>query len=238
MQLQMQQAIDDADVVALVIDAREGVTPLDRVFVELLRRKDKPVVLLANKAEGRAGDAGASEAFSLGLGEPIADLGRARRRPVGSLRRARALRGGAGRGRAGRRGRASAGHRGHRPAERGQVDAGQRADRRRADADRPGSWHHPRLDPRRLDLGGPALSPGRHRRHPPQGAGARAAGAALGAGRAARHPAGRGGAAGHGRDPPVRGPGPAAGRPGRARGPRAGLRARQVGPGRGSGRSG
>jgi GTP-binding protein len=72
MQRQMQQAIDDADVVALVIDAREGVTPLDRVFVELLRRKDKPVVVLANKAEGRAGDAGVNEAFALGLGEPIA----------------------------------------------------------------------------------------------------------------------------------------------------------------------
>jgi GTPase len=71
MQLQMQQAIDDADVVALVVDAREGITPLDRVFVELLRRKDKPVVLLANKAEGRAAEAGVAEAFSLGLGEPL-----------------------------------------------------------------------------------------------------------------------------------------------------------------------
>src|SRR5581483_4593720 len=50
------------------IAAREGVTPLDRVFVETLRRKDKPVVLLANKAEGRAGDAGLADAFSLGLG--------------------------------------------------------------------------------------------------------------------------------------------------------------------------
>ena len=72
MQQQMEQAIDEADVVALMIDAREGVTPLDRTFVELLRRKDKPVVVLANKAEGRAGDAGVNEAFELGLGEPIA----------------------------------------------------------------------------------------------------------------------------------------------------------------------
>jgi GTP-binding protein len=71
MQQQMEQAIDDADVVALVVDAREGITPLDRVFVELLRRKDKPVVLLANKAEGRAAQAGVAEAFSLGLGEPL-----------------------------------------------------------------------------------------------------------------------------------------------------------------------
>src|SRR5580700_6793301 len=71
MQQQMEQAIDDADVVALVVDAREGITPLDRVFVELLRRKDKPVVLLANKAEGRAAQAGVAEAFSLGIGEPL-----------------------------------------------------------------------------------------------------------------------------------------------------------------------
>jgi GTPase len=68
----MEQAIDDADVVALLVDAREGITPLDRVFVELLRRKDKPVVLLANKAEGRVGEAGVHEAYALGLGLPIA----------------------------------------------------------------------------------------------------------------------------------------------------------------------
>jgi GTPase len=72
MQAQTEQAIDECDVVAMVIDAREGVVALDRVFVEILRRKDKPVILLANKAEGRAGDAGAIEAFELGLGEPIA----------------------------------------------------------------------------------------------------------------------------------------------------------------------
>jgi GTP-binding protein len=72
MQRQMEQAIDAADVVALVVDAREGITPLDRVFVELLRRRDKPVLVLANKAEGRAANAGVNEAFTLGLGEPIA----------------------------------------------------------------------------------------------------------------------------------------------------------------------
>ena len=72
MQRQMEQAIDDADIVALVVDAREGITPLDRVFVELLRRRDKPVVVLANKAEGRVADAGVNEAFALGLGEPLA----------------------------------------------------------------------------------------------------------------------------------------------------------------------
>ncbi|HLI64762.1 MAG TPA: ribosome biogenesis GTPase Der [Caulobacteraceae bacterium] len=72
MQAQTALAIDDCDVVAMMIDARAGVTPLDRAFVEMLRRKHKPVILLANKAEGRAGDAGLAEAFALGLGEPIA----------------------------------------------------------------------------------------------------------------------------------------------------------------------
>ena len=71
MRVQTERAIDECEVVALVIDARQGVTPLDRVFVEVLRRKDKPTVLIANKAEGRAGDAGVNEAFELGLGDPI-----------------------------------------------------------------------------------------------------------------------------------------------------------------------
>ncbi|HZC17699.1 MAG TPA: GTPase, partial [Caulobacteraceae bacterium] len=71
MQAQMELAIEDCDVVLFVIDAREGIVPLDRAFVEILRRRDKPVLLLANKAEGKAGDAGANEAFELGLGEPI-----------------------------------------------------------------------------------------------------------------------------------------------------------------------
>jgi len=71
MRLQTERAVDEADVVLFVVDAREGLTPLDRIFAELLRRRDKPVVLAANKAEGRAGEAGAAEAFALGMGEPI-----------------------------------------------------------------------------------------------------------------------------------------------------------------------
>jgi GTP-binding protein len=71
MRAQTEQAIDEAEVALLVIDAREGVTPLDEVFAELLRRRGKPVVVAANKAEGQAGEAGALEAFSLGLGEPV-----------------------------------------------------------------------------------------------------------------------------------------------------------------------
>jgi GTP-binding protein len=71
MRTQTEQALADADVALFVIDAREGVTPMDRVFAELLRKYDKPVILAANKAEGKAGAAGALDAYSLGFGEPV-----------------------------------------------------------------------------------------------------------------------------------------------------------------------
>ncbi len=74
MREQTERAIDDADVVLMVIDSRAGITPMDRHFAELLRRRQDqvPVVLIANKSEGKAGTAGAYEAFELGLGDPIA----------------------------------------------------------------------------------------------------------------------------------------------------------------------
>ena len=71
MRRQTEQALSDADVVLFVIDARDGVTQLDEVFAGVLRRADKPVILVANKAEGQSGDAGTMEAFSLGFGEPV-----------------------------------------------------------------------------------------------------------------------------------------------------------------------
>jgi GTP-binding protein len=71
MRTQTEQALADADVALFVIDAREGVTPMDRVFAELLRKYDKPVILAANKAEGKAGASGALDAYSLGFGEPV-----------------------------------------------------------------------------------------------------------------------------------------------------------------------
>src|SRR5512141_2253420 len=71
MRAQTEIAIDEADVALFVIDAREGGTPMDEVFGEILRRRDMPVVVVANKAEGRAGDAGILDAFGLGLGEPV-----------------------------------------------------------------------------------------------------------------------------------------------------------------------
>jgi GTP-binding protein len=71
MREQTERAIDDADVVLMVIDARAGITPMDRHFADLLRRRQIPVVLIANKSEGKIGLSGAYEAFELGLGDPV-----------------------------------------------------------------------------------------------------------------------------------------------------------------------
>jgi GTP-binding protein len=71
MSQQSEAAIAEADVSLLVVDARAGVTPTDREFASRIRRKGKPVILVANKAEGRAAEPGLLEAFSLGFGEPI-----------------------------------------------------------------------------------------------------------------------------------------------------------------------
>jgi GTPase len=71
MQVQTERALDQADVGLLVIDAREGVTDADRHFANWLRRTGKPVVLVANKAEGRASLPGIGEAYRLGLGDPV-----------------------------------------------------------------------------------------------------------------------------------------------------------------------
>ena len=66
-----ERAVDMADISLFLIDGRVGVTPTDRVFADILRRKGARVVLGVNKAEGAAGDAGALEAWELGLGEPV-----------------------------------------------------------------------------------------------------------------------------------------------------------------------
>ena len=71
MQAQTKAAIAAADVALFLIDARAGTTPLDRAFADLLRKSGRPVILLANKAEGRATEAGVLDAYALGLGEPI-----------------------------------------------------------------------------------------------------------------------------------------------------------------------
>lgn len=71
MRAQTEFAVDEADLALFVIDAREGVTPGDLIFAEVLRRKNKPVVLAANKSESKASEAGVLEAFGLGFGEPV-----------------------------------------------------------------------------------------------------------------------------------------------------------------------
>jgi GTP-binding protein len=71
MRRQTEVAIDEADLVLFLIDARAGVLPADEIFAELVRRSGKRVVLLANKAEAKGAMAGAYDAFSLGLGDPV-----------------------------------------------------------------------------------------------------------------------------------------------------------------------
>ncbi len=71
MRRQTERALDAADVALFLIDARAGVTPLDEHFAALLRRRGTAVVLVANKCEGRQGEAGLLEAYALGLGDPV-----------------------------------------------------------------------------------------------------------------------------------------------------------------------
>lgn len=69
---QTRVAIKDADVCLFLTDARDGVTAGDEIIADALRRSGKPVVLAANKCEGRSGEAGTMEAYRLGFGEPVA----------------------------------------------------------------------------------------------------------------------------------------------------------------------
>jgi len=71
MRTQTERSLDQADVALLLIDAREGVTPPDRHFGGWLRKSGKPVILVANKAEGRAELEALSETYALGLGDPV-----------------------------------------------------------------------------------------------------------------------------------------------------------------------
>lgn len=71
MQEQTETAIELADALLFVIDARAGLTPNDRAFADFARRANKPVVLVANKSEGKHGEVGAMESYALGLGDPV-----------------------------------------------------------------------------------------------------------------------------------------------------------------------
>lgn len=72
MRAQTEASLDGADIALFVVDARAGITPLDEEIARWLREQPVPVILCANKAEGRAGEGGLYEAFSLGMGEPVA----------------------------------------------------------------------------------------------------------------------------------------------------------------------
>ena len=71
-QAQTATAVAQADAILFLVDARAGATPADRAFADLVRKSGKPAILVANKSEGRAGEAGALESYALGLGDPVA----------------------------------------------------------------------------------------------------------------------------------------------------------------------
>src|SRR5260221_8288013 len=71
-QAQAQLAIEEADVIVFMVDARTGITAADEEVADLLRRTNKPVILVANKADNAARRLDAVEFYTLGLGEPIA----------------------------------------------------------------------------------------------------------------------------------------------------------------------
>jgi GTP-binding protein len=71
MRRQTEMAIDEADLIFFLIDARAGVTPLDSYFAHSLRKTKKPILLIANKCEGKAGLPGLHESYALGFGQPI-----------------------------------------------------------------------------------------------------------------------------------------------------------------------
>ena len=71
MRSQTEEAVLGADILLFVYDAREGVTPLDRIFAEFVRKQGKPTVLVANKCESGAADSGVNEGYSLGMGDPV-----------------------------------------------------------------------------------------------------------------------------------------------------------------------
>ena len=71
MRIQTEASLDGADAALFVVDARAGLTPLDEEIGRYLREQEVPVVVVANKAEGSAGEHGVIEAYALGLGDPV-----------------------------------------------------------------------------------------------------------------------------------------------------------------------
>jgi len=72
MRAQSEAALYESDLALFIVDARTGITPADQMFAEIARRSGKPLILVANKIEGRTSAEGLYEAYALGLGDPIA----------------------------------------------------------------------------------------------------------------------------------------------------------------------
>ncbi len=179
--VQAQAAIDDADLVLFVVDARAGITPGDEELAELLRRSKKPVLLLANKIDDPAQESLALDLHRLGLGDPIPISGlhgTQHRRPARRDRRPAPRQLAA----AGRRRGDS--RRDPRPAERRQVLALQPARRRGADDRLRDPGDDPRLDRHGDRARRPHLRARRHGRAAPQAPAAAGHRVLLGAARA------------------------------------------------------
>ncbi len=71
MRMQTEAAVAEADAALFLFDARAGVVPMDQEVAQWLRNSDTPIILMGNKAEGKAGESGLLDAYSLGLGDPI-----------------------------------------------------------------------------------------------------------------------------------------------------------------------
>jgi GTP-binding protein len=69
---QTKQAVVEADIVILLVDARLGMAPQDRVIADFLRKTGRPIILAVNKAEGMAYATVTADFYELGLGDPIA----------------------------------------------------------------------------------------------------------------------------------------------------------------------
>ncbi len=247
MRAQTEAALIDCDAILFVVDARAGLTPTDQHFAQAVRRADKPIIVIANKAESTAGKAGVYEVFGLGLGEPIAfsaehgeGLSELYDALVEVLPRRRAPRPGRGeRGRAAgprrRRGRQrtrsqeAPAHRRAGTAERRQVHPHQPYPRPGSPAGWPRARHHPRLDRPRRRVERAQAQDLRHRGPAPEVADRREGGKARRRRRAARGALRRSRGASARRHDPVRKAGPDACRSRREGGQGAGHRSQQMG---------